>query len=482
MPRAFDSLTSRTFDLLVVGGGIYGLTIARDAAQRGLTVALIERSDFGSGSSFNHLRTIHGGLRYLQTLDLARARESIRERATLARIAPWALSPMRFVLPLGESLTRGPLAMRAGFALDRLTSVDRNRHVPPTHALPSGRVLTPRRAVAEFPALQGMPMAGAAVWSDYVTEEADRLTLSWGLAAARDGAVLFNYVEATGLLRRGKQVVGATARDVETDYAMEIAAHVVVNATGGVLDALLAPVGVATGLPMLRAVNLVTSREAPPYAIGGLGSSGRNLFMVPWRGRALFGTWESARAVDRTATGVPEETIDAAITDINHAFPSWSISRADVTLVHRGIVPAVVQPDGSVRLDGTEHIHDHADRGVDGLISVAGTKYTTARGVAARTIDLVFRKLSRPAVRSATATTPLPPPPASGEALLRHAAQAEQVVHLDDAIMRRTAIGALGRPDSTLLARAAAVVGDALGWSESDRAREISRANALYEQ
>src|SRR5690242_3002453 len=130
MPRALDPLVSRTFDLLVVGGGVYGLTIARDAAQRGLTVALIERCDFGSGSSFNHLRTIHGGLRYLQTLDIARARESIRERATLARIAPWALVPMRFVLPLAHSLTRGPLAMRAGFALDGVTSFGRNRHVP----------------------------------------------------------------------------------------------------------------------------------------------------------------------------------------------------------------------------------------------------------------------------------------------------------------------------------------------------------------
>src|SRR5439155_10097731 len=117
-----DRLTARTFDLLVVGGGIYGLTVAYDAAQRGLAVALIEREDFGSGASFNHLRTIHGGLRYLQTLDVARARESALERRAIATIAPHTVRPLAFALPLYRSITRGRMAMRTGFALDRLVA------------------------------------------------------------------------------------------------------------------------------------------------------------------------------------------------------------------------------------------------------------------------------------------------------------------------------------------------------------------------
>src|SRR2546426_358487 len=111
MRRDLSRLTGRTFDVLVVGGGIYGLTIAYDASQRGLAVALIERDDFGSGASFNHLRTIHGGLRYLQTLDIARARESVRERRTIARIAPHAGRPTPFAPPLYRSLMRGQLAL-----------------------------------------------------------------------------------------------------------------------------------------------------------------------------------------------------------------------------------------------------------------------------------------------------------------------------------------------------------------------------------
>src|SRR5437868_1515857 len=112
MTRDLDRLTAATFDVLVVGGGIYGLTIAYDAAQRGLSVALVERDDFGSGTSFNHLRTIHGGLRYLQSLDLGRARESIRERRAVARIAPQTVRPLPFAVPLYRSLMRGKLAMR----------------------------------------------------------------------------------------------------------------------------------------------------------------------------------------------------------------------------------------------------------------------------------------------------------------------------------------------------------------------------------
>src|SRR3954471_6696337 len=131
MVRDLDRLSGRTFDILVVGGGIYGLTIAYDAAQRGLSVALVERDDFGSGATFNHLRTIHGGLRYLQSAAVGRARESMRERRTLARIAPHGVEPLSFALPLYRSLLRGKTAMRLGFLADRVVSVGRNRRVPP---------------------------------------------------------------------------------------------------------------------------------------------------------------------------------------------------------------------------------------------------------------------------------------------------------------------------------------------------------------
>ena len=159
MQRDLDQLVGRTFDVLVVGGGIYGLTIAYDAAQRGLSAALIDRADFGSGASFNHLRTIHGGLRYLQTLDLGRARESVIERRVIATIAPHAVRPIPFALPLYQSITI--TLMRAGFMLDRLIAFDRNRGVIPSHQLPGGRMVS-HDALRRFPGLHRRGVTGAA--------------------------------------------------------------------------------------------------------------------------------------------------------------------------------------------------------------------------------------------------------------------------------------------------------------------------------
>src|SRR4051794_38273178 len=375
MIRDLDRLTGRTFDVLVVGGGIYGLTIAYDAAQRGLSVALVERNDFGSGSSFNHLRTIHGGLRYLQSLDVRRARESIRERRTIARIAAHAVRPLPFAVPLYRSLMRGKMAMRAGFALDRLVAFDRNRGVPATHRLRGGYVVSRATAAQTFPGLRRQGLTGAAVFYDYVTTEPDRLTFSYALAAAEHGAVLANHVEAIAPLVDNGRVTGVSARDALGSRTLDVAARITVNATGGRVDGLLEPLGITTGIPMLKAMNLVTKRDAGDEALGGRSPSGRNLFLVPWNERALFGTWESARPCDPDDTGVSEADVAAFIAELNQAYPALDLTMNDVTLVHRGVVPAAVR-GGQIALEGHEQIRDHASQGFEGLLTVAGTKFT----------------------------------------------------------------------------------------------------------
>lgn len=477
--RDLSALAARTVDLLVVGGGIYGLTVACDAAQRGLSVALIEKGDFGSGTSFNHLRTIHGGLRYLQTLDIPRARESVRERRALARIAPWAIAPLPFVLPLTASLTRGPLAMRAGFMLDRLVAHDRNKGVSASHVLPGGTVLSADAARAQYPELRDLPMAGAARWFDYVTVEADRLTLAWGLAAAQAGAALANYVEATSLDLVDGRVRAVHATNGLTGSTFRIEARTVVLAAGGSINTLLGPARAAVTLPLLQAVNLVTTLPAPAAAIGGRSASGRNLFLVPWRGRALFGTWESPSTCEAGALTISDAHLESFIAELNQAFPSTPLQRSDVSLVHRGVVPAKMRPDGTPTLDGGERVHDHSTTGVANLISVAGTKYTTARSVAERIVDRVVSMQGRRAV-CRTATTPLPHVDASGDALLRHAAQHEMVMTLADAVMRRTPLAVLGHPGRAALEHAADVVGDVLGWSPDRRAREVDALDRVF--
>ena len=536
MIRDLDRLTATTFDVLVVGGGIYGLTIAYDAAQRGLSVALVERNDFGSGTSFNHLRTIHGGLRYLQSLDIGRARESVRERRTVARIAPHAVRPLPFVVPLYRSLMRGKLAMRAGFALDRLVAFDRNRGVLASHRLPGGRVVSRSHAAQRFPGLRRQGLTGAAVFCDYVTTEPDRFTFAFALAAVEHGAVLANHLEAIAPLVDGARVTGVSARDTLGSRTLDIAARLTVNATGGRVDGLLKPLGLSTGIPMLKAMNLVTKRDAGDEALGGRSVSGRNLFLVPWRDRALFGTWESDRVCDPDDTSVSEGDVAAFIAELNQAYPTLDLTMADVTLVHRGVVPAAVR-GGKVGLEGHEQVRDHASPGFECLLSVAGTKFTTARGVAQRVTDTILSKLKQAPAPCRTAVTPLPgggirdiglaiaearreydeelptatiphliaaygsryrdvmevaanrpdwktrlapESPVIGAELIL-AVRNEMAPTLADAVIRRTPLGALGHPGSAALLRAAAIVADELGWRDDRRRQEVAAVERFFD-
>jgi glycerol-3-phosphate dehydrogenase len=532
MIRDVDRLTAQTFDVLVVGGGIYGLTIACDAAQRGLSVALVERDDFGSGASFNHLRTIHGGLRYLQTLDIRRARESIRERRTLARIAPQTMEPLPFAIPLYRSVMHGKLAMRAAFLLDRIIAFDRNRGVPAPLRLRAGRIVSRHTAIQEFPGLRRQGLTGAAVWQDYVTTEADRLTCAWALGAAEHGAVLANHVEAIAPLMQGDRVAGVRAVDRTSGRELEISARIVVNATGAQIDQLVAPRDPAQRMPMLKAMNLITSRDAGDVALGGRSSNGRFLFLVPWRERAVFGTWESGQPCAPDDRGVNEAEVAAFIVELNQAFPSLDLKMADVTHVHRGVVPAIAHAHGRLTLQGREQIS--TDR--PGLVSVAGTKYTTARAVAERVTTSLLAALERPPVACRTAVTPLPggtirdisltiadarrehdeglptdtiphlvaaygsryrdvleiaqarpewrtrlasQSPVIGAELI-WAVRHEMALTLADAMIRRTPLGALGYPGDAAVERAAALVSQELGWTAERTAQEIASVRRFY--
>ena len=495
-------LVSVTYDVLVIGGGIYGLTIAADAAQRGLSVALVERNDFGSGASFNHLRTIHGGLRYLQTLDISRALESIEERRTLARIAQQYLRPLPFVLPLTSAFIKGPMMMRAGLLLDAVIASGRNSGVPESLRLPAGHVLSADEARRRFPALGASATHGAAVWYDYVTTEADRLTLAWGLAAVRAGAMLSNYADATLLRLDGRRVVGARVVDRLSGTSTDAAARVVVNATGADIDCLLTPGELETRTPMLKAMNLVTRLGVGDAAVGGFTASGRALFMVPWRGRALFGTWESSALSSADQVRPSPLEVAGFLEEIRRAFPALAVDRNDVSLVHCGVVPAVVSGQGAVTLQGRQQVRDHATgaNAVDGLISVAGTKYTTARIVAEQITDRVIAKLGRPAVPSRTGVTPLPPAepwlevqrerPDLAEPLMDTspvtaaqivwAVRHEMAMTLADVVLRRTPLGALGHPGQSALERVATVVANQAGWNAARVSAEIRAVDDFF--
>jgi glycerol-3-phosphate dehydrogenase len=392
-------------------------------------------------------------------------------------------------------------------------------------------------ALRRLSTLHRRGVTGAAVWYDYVTTEADRLTFSFAIAASEHGALLANHLDATALAIDGRRVTGVRAHDAIGGQEVEIAAHVTVNATGAAVDTLLGPAGVPLRIPMLKVMNLVTTRDGGQTALGGQTASGRNLFLVPWKGRALFGTWQAGSLCRPEDGAIVEADIIAFIREINEAFPGLELKANDVAMIHRGIVPAVATNDG-VSLEGHEHIHDHAagGNGLEGLISVVGAKYTTARGVAERVTNRVLAKLQRHPVPCRTALLPLPGgdirdlgatiaqargqnrldlpgdtmshlvasygsrypnilrlcedrPDLSARladgspvigAELAWAVRHEMAVTLGDAVVRRTRLGALGYPGDIAVDRAVDLVGGALDWSHDRRRAEVSALRRFY--
>src|SRR4029453_366595 len=262
-------------------------------------------------------------------------------------------------------------------------------------------------AIQQYPGLRRQRLTGAAVWHDYVMTEPDWLAFFFALGAVEHGALVANHVEAVALLTKSGRVTGVSARDRLGDRHLASAARITVNATGGRMDALLKPLNLSSGVPMLKAMNLVTRRDAGEEALGGRSSVGKNLFLVPWRERAVFGTWESDKPWDPADGAIGEQEVQAFIAELNHAFPALDLTRSDVTLVHRGLLPAVVRGNRGA-LQGREQVRDHASEGFDGLLTVTGPKYTTARAVAERFTDRLLSKLQRAALPPHTATTPPP--------------------------------------------------------------------------
>jgi glycerol-3-phosphate dehydrogenase len=534
--RDLTRLESGPYDLLVVGGGIHGLASAYDAASRGLRVALVEADDFGSGASFNHQKTVHGGLRSLGSGHVGRAREAIRERRALARIAPWLLRPLPFLIGTYRSVVKNRLALGAAFKLEQWIGRHRNDGVEPELHLPAPRLVSKAATLSLFHGIAAQQLTGGAQWYDYQMVEGDRLTLAFAAAADRSGADLANHAAAVGVLKEGGRIAGMLVRDRLTGREIPVRARVTLNAAGAHAGEIMAMFGVSKPFPLLRAMNLVTSKPASDMALGAPAPDGRMLTLVPWRGRAIVGTSQSSTLVEPGGTDATAAEIDAFIAGANHAFPALKLSRADVTLVHRGVVPAIVGAGNVPDLKPAPEILDHASDGIEGAVTIVGVKYTTARGLAERATGVVARRLGKRVRPSRTAITMLPGAGiADHEALaietardlrfdvelatIRHLSRlyaeaaadvirlmheredlrapvaagvptvGAEVVHvilhemamrLPDIVVRRTGLGSAGRPPREAIVTCARIAAAELDWSQSRMDEEIAAVDRVY--
>ena len=495
MRRDLALLTDRPHDLLVVGGGVHGATIAWDAALRGLAVAVVDAGDFGAATSANSLRIAHGGLRYLARGDLPRMRESIQERSRLMRIAPGLVVPLPVLVPTRGGGTEGRLAMRAALALNDLASADRNRGLDREHRLPRGRVLSRAEALRLFPPLAGRAPTGAALWYDARIRSPERLTLAFVRSATDCGAAAANYVRLERLVIDGGAVQGAELTDVRTGRAIRLRARAVVVAAGHQTDRLVAaavgrPAPAASPPRQAVALNLMVGRPLAPVAVGVRARSGpaedpviggfRYLFLAPQEGSTLVGTWygvdegeDPREAADRGAEQLRRE--------INDACPGLALEPGDVARVQQGWMPlkAGREPGRVDALADRPRVVDYAHVGVRHLFSVEGVKYTTARRVAADAVDRIVGDLGRRPLPCRTADVPLAGAdfvPADDPGLPRRILEAvreEMALTLGDIVFRRTGLGEPPGPSREAVAGAARLVAPALGWDAATTLAEI---------
>jgi glycerol-3-phosphate dehydrogenase len=541
MQRDLRHLADTKFDVIVVGAGFYGVAAAWDAAQRGLSVAIIDKDDFGAATSFNNLKTLHGGLRSLQAANLPQMRLFIRERRALARILPHLVRPLPFVVPTTRHPRRSALAMRIAFAISDAVARDRNDGLPdPGTHLPNSTIVSRDEALRLNPVIAPEGVTGGAIWYDYQMLSTDRVTLSFLLSAVDAGACAANYLQVLRFLQQNGRVTGVRVEDRLTNEAFAIRGSVVVNAAGPWAASLLSDLpAAAQGAPpprLSRAMNVITRKVVNDHACGGL-VNGRYLFMIPWRDVSMLGTSHDAHEGTADQLKVSRWDLEAFLKDAREAFPHAGLTTADVRLIHRGLLPMISGEGSKVRLVKESQVVDHAKHGLQGLVSMFGVRYTTARHTAEQAVDAVFRSLGHanpPPCR--TAETPLQggsinhmdnflravmsrdvdgipaetlkriattygtgydrvlqmarDVPALGRPLGRdcdvlgaeilYAARREMALKLGDALIRRTEAGAAGHPGADAIERAAAIMARAHEWDEWRMRNEIAEVEAFY--
>ena len=541
MQRDLRRLADTKFDVIVVGAGFYGVTTAWDAAQRGLSVAVVDKGDFGAATSFNNLKTLHGGLRSLQAANYSQMRLFIRERRAIARILPHLVRPLPFVVPATRNPKRSALAMRIAFAINDAVAKDRNEGLPdPGTHLPPSRIVSREEALQLNPVVSPDGVTGGAVWYDYQMLSPDRVTLSFLLSAVDAGACAANYVKVTRFLRQADRVIGVKVEDCLTNESFAIRGSVVVNAAGPWAASLLEDLpAAAQGAPpprLSRAMNVVTRKLVNDHACGGL-VHGRYLFMVPWRDVSMVGTSHDAHEGSADQLEVSRWDLEAFLKDAREEFPLADLTTSDVRLIHRGLLPMISGEGTKVRLLRESQVVDHSKHGLPGLVSMFGVRYTTARHTAREAVDAVFRALGHatpPPCR--TAETPLQggsiysmdnflravaqrdvdgispdtlkriattygtgydrvlqmarDVPALGRPLGRdcsvlgaeilYAARTEMALKLGDALIRRTEAGAAGHPGTDAVERAAAIMARAHEWDEWRMRNEIGEVESFF--
>jgi len=544
--RKLRALNSEHFDLIVIGGGIGGACTAWDAALRGLKVALIERADFGGSTSAHSLKVLHGGIRYLQHLDITRLRESCAERAAFLGMAPHLTRPLPFALPTFGIGMRGKLPLRAAFTLLNIFTAGRNQGIEdPEQHIPAPFILSKREFLDRFPAFDAAGLTGAGVFYDGQILNPPRAVYAVVRSAEAASALALNYAGAQRLLLRNGVVEGVVARDELSGESFDIRGRLVANLSGPYAPAFAQAAGLAPlNVPLSRDMAVVVNRKLlPDMGIGvqtrykdpdaWLSRGNRHLFMTPWRGYTLIGVHSRVYQEDPSRLRVSEQEIAGFIEEINDACPALHIRREDIAVVNAGLLPFGENDPQSEHLSFGKRsvlVNHGAAGGPRGVLTGMSVRWTMGRLLAEHAVDLALTMLGEAprscrtrqlrvqggdfpsraqlygAARSALGAVPaaavthladtfgtlwadvagvdeehkLLPGCAVLEAEVRFAARHEMTQSLADIVLRRLDLGTGTPPDAQCLGTCARIAAEELGWTEDQRAAQVSRVLASY--
>ena len=409
------AIRGEQFDVAVIGGGIIGCGVARDAAMRGLRVALFEKRDFGSGTTAASTRIVHGGLRYLEMLDFRLVRLDLRERETLLRIAPHLVQPLEFLIPFLSSAPVSALKLRIGLTLYDALSPDKT--------LPSHRMLSAAETRNADPSLERLDVRGAAAYYDARVDLPERLALENALDAEMHGATILNYCEVQPLNADGNSSRLRVSDAIEAGDEAEITARVVVNATGAWWEQVATTqTGHRPGrIRTTKGIHIVCPSHTERALVFFAAVARRLMFAIPRAGLTWIGTTDTDYEGDPADARATRADVDYVVASAGRIFPN--LERNDVLYTTAGVRALVTERGRPSAVSRMHRIVE--DTPLPGTVSILGGKITGYRAIAEDAVDAVCRRLNV-TVRCSTAGVPLPG--ARGAGLVRDA-QEERRLH-----------------------------------------------------
>lgn len=537
MERFIENYKDEKFDVIVIGGGISGASVAYEAATRGLKVALLEKNDFSWATSAATSKMIHGGLRYLVNGEIGLVRESLRERRVLENIAPnfvypWPMMMTHYTKPLKNN----KWVVKIGMLVYDALSYDKNFTWDSCKRIPVHKTISREDVLRQESHVRAEGLTGASVFCDCVSIFPERFTLAFVKSAVACGAKASNYAKVEGfIMGQGNRVTGVNVKDLLTGNTHSVAGTVIVNCGGPWADLVLGLAKssghAASTLRRSEGIHIITAKRllSGNYTVGSMTPEGRHFFLIPWRNHTLIGTTDKPFNGNPDDYHVTKESIMELIADVNSSFGDGKLSYADVKHTYGGLRPLVEKETKETYSSSRKYeIYDNKEEGLDGLITVEGGKYTTSRKLAENCLKIVAAKMGRDLGKSVTDRQYLTGcdikdldlfvreaksqadglSAATLEYLARnygteygnivklakqdknlsaalnedgemlaqvvYAVRNEMARTLSDIVLRRTGIGTLGNPGEEVLRKVAQAAAKELQWSAERTEKEIS--------